>query len=305
MDKFQRNYELSVEGKDRNIYTFRYPTTLEFNVQSAALASANTGYFRIYNLAENVRRMIYKDIYDNVVGSFRSIRLLAGYGSDLFQVFNGNIKEAKSFREEGATNFITSIDGYDWSFVMVNTRSSWTLQPPVNKADVINRLVQDLAGTSTGSVALTKGFVSYFPGTYSSKFTAEGNTWDILREETNDHCFIDNGTIHCLLDEDTFEGDQRIIDASAGLLSTPKKSEYLLKLDVLFEPSIRLGQKIQLAGASETIYNGVYKVIGIQHTGIISGSVNGKCRTSLTLNAGEFALNVITGQFSRSAVAIA
>jgi hypothetical protein len=303
--KFQRNYRLEVQGKDERIYTFNYPMTLEFNIQRAALASTNTASLRIYNLNPDTRKAIYKDIYDNIVGSFRSVRLNAGYGDSLSQILYGNIKEAKSFREEGSVNFITEIDCYDWSTVMMNTRSEWIKEAPLplTRLSVVNQLVDDLVASSPSGAKLSKGAIStgFTDQPYARNFfKASGTTWEILRQETNDHCFIDNGVVHCLLDDDCFTGDLPIINSSTGLLSTPKKSEYLLKIDILFEPALKIGQMVQLVSESETLYNGSYKIIGIQHYGVISGAVGGKCKTTLLLNAGEFELSVITGQVINS-----
>ena len=294
MLKYSRNYQLTVEGGDGLMYQFNYPLTLEFYITRAALASANTANLRLYNLNKGTRKAIYKDIYSNVTGTFRSVKLLAGYGDNLYQILSGNIKEAKSFREEGSVNFITEIDAYDWSFAMVNSNSSW-VSPSTSpdKNYIVGRLMDDLIA---GSPGLGKGFKSDFSGSYSRPFRADGNTWDILRGETNDHCFIDNGLIHCLLDDDCYQGDINVINSTTGLLSTPKKSGFKLKVDVLFEPSMKIGQQVQLTSETDTWYNGTYKVVGIQHTGIISGAMNGKCKTSLELNIGETELNIITGQ---------
>ena len=313
MEKFQRNYRLEVEGGDKNrtLYIFEYPMTLEFNIQRAALASANTGSLKLYNLSQNTRKAIYKDIYSNIAvdpngeTTFRHVRLLAGYGDNLTEILNGNIKEAKSFRESGSTNFITEIDCYDWSFAMVNAKSDFTLGPPettlpLKRSTVINRLLGDMvAKGSPPQAKLSLGFVSNFDtfGTspYTRPYSISGNTWDALRTETGDHCFIDNGVVHCMKDDDAFDGDIKVLDSTSGLLSTPKKAQYMLKVDVLFEPTFKIGQYVDLNSTSESLYNGRYKIIGIQHSGIISGAVSGKCTTSLILHIGEFELNIIKG----------
>ncbi len=280
--------------------------TLEFYITRAALASANTATLKLYNLSADRRKIIYHDIYANLayqdkngnkLNPFRSVKLMAGYGDELYQILNGNIKEAHSFREEGAVNFITQIDAYDWSFAMVNVNSNWPSSAAIlDKDEIVSRLMDDLVA---GSPGLGRGFKSDFPGSYTRPFRADDNTWKLLRNETTDHCFIDNGLLHCLLDDDYFQGDVTIINSATGLLSTPKKSGFKLKIETLFEPSIKVGQMVELQ-TEESLYNGQYKVIGVQHTGIISGAVNGKCKTFLELNAGEFELNIITGQVANA-----
>jgi hypothetical protein len=305
---------MTVQGGDGQTYTFGYPTTLEFHVESRALASANTASFRLYNLNSNTRKVIYKDYFDiEGSNSLRLVTLMAGYGDALSRVFYGNIKEAQSFREEGSVNFITSIDCYDWSFAMVNALSRDTLGPPeyplpLLRSTVIDRLINDLTkvGISRGVVnkeGFDLGGAPYLKA-YTPAANYDGNTWEALKHETNDHCFIDNGTVHCMLDDDCFEGDTILINSDMGLLSTPKKSKNLMKIDILFEPSIRLGQRVELMSQSEPLYNGPYKVIGIEHHGIISGAVGGKCRTTLLLNAGEYKLNVLTMEMERTPIGL-
>jgi hypothetical protein len=304
MNKWQRNYRLEVEGSDGKTHIFSYPMTLQFNISRAALASANTSSFRLYNLNKDTRKIIYKDIYSNLTGTFRSVKLMAGYGENLSQIFYGHIQEAMSYKEEGAVEFTTQIDAYDWSFAMINANSSWTSIAPAPKQEVVNRLVDDMIAISPPSGKLGRGVISTFPGEYGRPKIADGNTWEILGEVTNYHNFIDNGLIHCLLDDDVFVGDTAVIDASTGLLSTPKKCEYKLKVDLLFEPGINVGQQVELVSATESLYNGLYKVIGVQHSGIISGAVNGKCRTSLVLHLGEKILNIIKGEVDKTPVAL-
>ena len=290
MLKYNRNYRLEVEGGDSQMHIFQYPLTLEFNIQRAALGSANNGTLRLYNLSPNTRKAIFKDQYE-IEKNFRAVKLSVGYGDSLSLILNGHIMEAKSFREEGSTHFVTEIHCYDWSYSMVNATSDFTLGPPeyalpLKRSTIVERLRQDLT-KAKGAPPLALGGLSDFdgkdPAPYNRPFVASGNTWDILKHETNDHCFIDNGILHCLADGDYIKGDVEIIDASTGLLSTPKKAQYMVKIDILMEPAIKIGQLIELNSSSETIYNGRYKVIGITHTGIISGAVNGKCRTSLCL----------------------
>jgi hypothetical protein len=308
MDKFQRNYIMQVEGADGKIYSFNYPMTLQFTIDRRALATANNGTFRLYNLSSDTRKVIYKDAFD-LEGTKRLVTLTAGYGDNLSQIFYGNIKEAKSYREEGSVDFITEIDAFDWSFAMITSSSNWTMGSPqyslpLKRSTVINRLVDDLVTTGVSKGVINNyGFDSGDLG-HARAYIASDKTWKLLTEETNGHCFIDNGTVHCLLDEDAIEGDIPVINSSTGLLSTPKKSGFILKIDILFEPAIRVGQQIELVSESESLYNGQYKVIGIQHNGIISGAVNGKCRTSLLLNAGQFELNILTGGVTRTPVAL-
>jgi hypothetical protein len=219
------------------------------------------------------------------MGTFKSVKLMAGYGENLSQVFYGHIQEAMSYKEESSVEFTTQIDAYDWSFAMVNATSNWTSIASAPVQEVVNRLVDDMIAISPPNGKLGRGIISSFPGNYERPIGVNGNTWGKLVEVTNDHCFIDNGLIHCLL-------------------STPKKCEYKLKIDLLFEPGINVGQQIELISDTESLYNGLYKVIGVQHSGIISGAAGGKCKTSLELHLGDKILNTIRGEVDKTPVAL-
>ena len=319
MIKLNRNYILELQGGDGNLWTLDSkisPMTLKFSVTTEFLAETNNGTIIIYNLAEKTRRNIYHDIadYDHP----KKIRLQAGYGDNLSVILFGNISQAFSYRDEGSSDFITEIHTFDWSTPFTNATSSTVLSPSshsdgtyVAQKDVINSLVTDLgaAGPTPGVVAgaISNSFTTKYPQAQ----TTWGNTWKYLQKETNNNCFICNGLVHCILDNEYIKqpgnASMFVVSADTGLLSTPKKSGQLLSFEMLFEPTLTMGQPIQLVSQSESMYNTrlpnatsgapFYKIQKISHTGVISGAVGGKCKTTVWVNAGVFTLNPQNGKF--------
>ena len=53
---------------------------------------------------------------------------------------------------------------------------------------------------------------------------------------------------------------------------------------MIFEPRLQIGQFVEIESKTETIYNGTYKVVGIEHTGMISDAQSGQCKTKVRLN---------------------
>ena len=53
---------------------------------------------------------------------------------------------------------------------------------------------------------------------------------------------------------------------------------------MIFEPRLQIGQFVRIKSQTETFYNGVYKVVGIEHSGIISDAQSGQCKTKVSLN---------------------
>jgi hypothetical protein len=288
MLKYNRNYILEVERDDHQIQTILFPFTVQFATHRAALATSNSANIRIYNLSQDVRKSIFKAPFD--WDELRHIKLQAGYGNNLATLLDGNIMTASSYREEGSTDFITEIECYDFSRVFTTLESNWVLDTPIPlpKSVIIDKLAKDIE-----TEGVVRGYTSNFDGEYSKPYTVNGSTWKALKDETSSLCFIDNGTLHILKDEDSFKGEVEVIDSSSGLLSTPKMYGAWVTIEMLFEPAIRVGQQILLNSQSESLYNGIYKVVGVQHQGIISGSLNGKCKTRLELYSGKFALSLL------------
>lgn len=288
--KWGRNYQLEVELANGNILQINYPLSLELNIVRKPYASTNTATFRVYNLSPDTRTQIYRDKFDTT--DFRSLKLSAGYGQAPYPVvFNGNVQQAYSWRDSGRVDFITEIQGTDFGYTMVNAFSNVTLQGSQPKQAVVNNIITNLTNTVP---SLGVGYISTFAGTYPRGRVLMGNSWQILQQETGQNCYIDNGLVYALKPNDTFNGSGITqIDSSTGLLSTPKRAETYLTIEVLFEPNIIIGQQIQLV-SSQTQFNGLYKVMGIQHQGIISGAVNGRLTTILFLYYGSAKLNAIT-----------
>lgn len=255
----------------------KFPLTCEFSIQRNTLGSSNQATFRIYNLAEETRNQLYKD---KIVNSFIPITLQAGYSNPLPIVFKGNILEAKSYRAEGSVDFITEINAYDMGFAMQSAWTSQSFPSGTKQSSVIDYLINDLK-----KYFIERGVVSDYSGSsYDRQRSLFGRSWEILQtEKGKGSCFIDNGKVHILKDGDAFEGSVTVISAETGMLGVPTKADSYVVADILFEPQLVCGQLVDLDSKTNARFNARRQVIGIQHSGIISGSVNGKCRTRVTM----------------------
>lgn len=293
--KFQRTYSIQIQGQSGDIHQIgsengdKPVLTLEFNVKRDILSSANSGSFRIRNLNSSVRSDVYHDWYD--LGHWRSLIVKAGYsGTPLSSIFNGLAQEVSSYREEGGVDFVTDIGATDWSLIMPNSFSSWTIgsqDSPVTRQQIIDRLVNDLQiNTRRYNLELGIGVVGDYAGNRYT-YTANDYTWNLLQVETQRTNYIDNGKVYCLPNDATFEGDVSLISSATGLLGTPRRHSTYLIVEMLFEPSLTPGQLVYLDTSSfplvNSFYNGTYKVTAVQHAGVISSTVSGKCKTVATL----------------------
>jgi hypothetical protein len=297
--KFGRKFALTIdpaykiiEGKyvqsDDSPIILGNPLTIDFDIRRDTLAEANTSTFRLYNLSENTRNQVYKDPYS--VWVYRRVMLQAGYTEPLPAIFIGNMKQCISYKNEGSVNVITEIQGFDFAFAMANAHSSWTVNNPTTKKDVIARLIGDLKGYQ-----VAQGYIGDFEGEYVRGYSVCGPTWEELQKETGRNVFIDNGKVHCLKDEDCFEGDVTVISSETGLLGSPKRTDKTITADMIFEPRLQIGQVVELNSNFNRKLNGQYKVIGIRHSGTISDAVAGKCKTTVQLFLGNRVLNILAG----------
>lgn len=284
MDKFNRNYEISVQTRSGDTLSIKPPFTIEFDITRNTLTSANVCQVRLYNLSLVHRNQIRRNASD-YGPPFQGIELKAGYGNNLPVIFTGNISQAWSVRE--GTNFITQIECYDGGFAFNNGTVS--LQFPANTSQdtIIRAIAAQLPHTSVGSIGS-------YPGTTTRGTSYTGNPAQILAELTGGGFFIDKSKVNALGTDEYIPNPNGllVINARSGLLGTPVLEQTICRFDIIFEPTLNVGNVVQLVSATEINFNGLYKVTAVKHRGMISEAV---CGTVIT--TGEF-------YFSKALVAV-
>lgn len=278
MRKFTRNYFLTVQV-DPNAKEFvdiTMPLTISFHIKRDVNSSANTADITVLNLGEDNRRKIFLDNY--VTMYYKGVELRAGYGLEketLPLIFKGNIQNA--FSRRNGVDYETKINALDGGFAYVNARSSKQFASGITDKQALKSLTVDLPHIEMGKLG-------NFHLTAPRGNTVDGPTLDYLRYFSDNHFFIDLEKAYFLLDNEGFEGNIKIIDADVGLLGSPLRQEAFLTFEMIFEPRLQIGQFIDLRSRTETIFNGTYKVIGIEHSGVISDAQSGQCKTKVSLN---------------------
>lgn len=261
------------------IITINFPITIEFDIARANNSETNYANIRIYNLNEVTRNAIFKDW--GLLDYMMPVELKAGYGNDLSTIFLGTIFESCSYKNENSTEIITEMTGWDGGEAMATAYGAIQENNPILKTDLIKKVINTMNGRG-----VTLGVVSDYSETNFLKFRADGLSWKTLKSIVGDDVFIDNGKVHCLKKTDSPTQNVFQLNSSTGLLASPRKYQQNITVEILFEPKIMLGQKVNLVSSVNSIYNNIYTVTGIRHTGIISGAVNGKCKTTLTMVVG-------------------
>lgn len=296
MAKFMRNYLIKwmnvdlqetilIGDKDwQKEEGWVYPNLLTINldVNRNTFAASNECHLQIYNLNKSNRQQMYHDRYrpDKVV----FLEIMAGYGQNLSLIFRGKVLQSYSYMQ--GNDMITDIQAIDLGFMdyvkdgrHINY-TSMTLEAGTSKREAIERIQANMEeGTQIGGIGAIGNT------TYQTPVSFLGNGMFLLDTLTGGHVFVDLGKVNVLSDKEVLDiGEVPVIKAETGLLGTPMRREGQLEVDILFEPSYVVGQAVALesiTGVEE--YNGIFKIIGIHHTGMISAATCGTLKTRLNL----------------------
>lgn len=292
--KYDRRYTLKVETQprvpgsnapgDAFFATINLPFTCEFMVTRNLLSAANTATFRILNLAERSRNKIYKDQYNLL--EFRAVQFWAGYSDQPPMIFNGNVKQAWSYRQSGSNDVITEIEAYEGAYAMTNGFSSRSLSGGQSYAQIIESLNKDLPFMDSPIIGSVQGETKRGSVLF-------GNTWRLIREYASGNATIDNNKLLVLSANEVITGDITVLNAQTGLLGSPYRARATIECEMLFTPQLKIGQLVKLESEVNKLLNGFYKVVGVQHTGIISPAVAGRATTLVQLWLGTEALRTV------------
>lgn len=285
MQKWTRNYILSIQVQGNKWLDITLPFTMTFRINRNTFATANTAKITILNLAEDTRRQIYKDRYRFDI--YKGIELRAGYGErkeTLPLIFKGNIKQAYSQKDK--VDYVTEIECYDGGFAFQNGRTIRSFAAGTSDTQILKSLVEDLPAVNVGKIGT-------FTGSLPRGNAMQGVTTDLIKNVSGGNFFIDNEKAYCMQEEECFRGNVSEINSASGLLGSPQREETLLTFKMLFEPRLQVGQYVHLTSQTEKLFNGSYKVIGIEHSGTISDATSGKCETKVSLFYGTLPLRII------------
>lgn len=295
--KFIRACQLSVEVKSDFVNQINPQNTnnivippefsIEFEITRNNLGSSQTSTFKIYNLGSAIRKLIYADQVDVANNPFRAIQFRAGYVGFTPLIFNGSMRKAYSQRQ--GVDMITTIEGYDGGLAMAAGFTSSTVVAGIPLSDVLANLATSLPSTKGTPI------IGGFTGTTGRGKVLFGNTWNIIRQESDNLAFIDNGQVKILQPNEAIASDISVISSASGLLDSPARSGQLIELNMLFEPRLTVGQIVQLDSTTNALYNGTYKVVGFTHSGMISPAVAGEAKTKVQLWLGTNSIKLIEG----------
>ena len=302
--KFGRRYKLTFEIRDPQSTTplaieIRNPITIEFDIVRNTSSSLNSATFRVYNLSETNRSLIFQNrtSVNDVSGKRRAVILQAGYNttknedSDLATIFTGDLLEAYSYRQ--GSDVITYINCQDGSFAAYNTITNKTLEKGITFREIFDELVSAFRDNG-----VTQGAIGEITGAPKTSVALNGNTFYLLTKDYKNEVFIDLKKLNKLNQNEYIKsigGRVPLITSKTGLLGTPQRQGSNVVIEMLFEPKINVGQLVEVSAQFNKKFDGQFKVMGVKHSGIISDAVNGDCRTTLQLFVGNQLLGDLKG----------
>lgn len=282
--KFGRHYRfVAVRNSWTGPLEIELPFTMEFDIQRDTLAGINTARITLYNLSEYNRNLLWYDEDTYEVFNYITVKLYAGYGPgpQWPLVFTGQVQQGWSYRQ--GVDFLSVMVCHDGGIAYQNAVSSATFRAGQDQQVILETIIRDL-----GQYGVSIGAVTELAGKLAKGVSYSGQTVDILRQITNGNFFIDNLQANVLTAEDVIGGNQVLINGLSGLLGTPLKRNRLVTFTMLFEPRLTAGSTVNLQSSTLLAYNGIYKIVGFHHRGVISAVVSGEAITELEAASGSF-----------------
>ena len=283
-EKFGRHYNLKITTQYGIQIQITDPFTIDFSIRKQILPdlSSNTCSLKIHNLSKTTRNLIFKDFHS--LNTYLGVEFRAGY-SELGLLMKCNASTAYSERAEGSTEVITEIKAFDGGYARNNSFSSYTIAAGALKRDVIIRSLRDLKASPNAKIEIA-AVSPEFKGVHTRGVSVgPRSTFDALQTQTGNKFFINDEKSYCMQDDEALTGTIIEISSETGLLGSPRRYEFIVWVEILFEPMLQLNQVVQLKSIVNPGYNGKYVVKAITHTGTIGGAVGGKCKTLVMLQA--------------------
>lgn len=291
MQKFNKSWHLYVVKGDitdsgyvaTENFSLGYPLTIDFNVSKNFSSYTNTAIFTIYGLNEQTRSKLAHNVVIDV-DKFIQVIFTAGYNGNEYVVFKGRVMEAYSGKQGSQTEFRTTLTCDSLYNGFVN-RVSGTYSAGTPYTTILEDVSKNMYG-----ISFDKKLLDYYQNIQNLKsYSFDCSPMEVVQDLTNGHYYENNGIIYWLSGE--IEDTNILkINENTGLLGTPIITKLALRgLNILFEPQIGMGSIVYYESSRPDFekYNGIYKVMTVKHSGIISGGVKSSATTNLTLYTSE------------------
>lgn len=213
---------------------------ITFKTKKGDMETPNSAEINVYNLSEATASKIQRE--------FTQVALSAGYVGNVGLIFRGNIRQVRTWRENGVDTVlaILAADGdRAYNFATVNT----TLAAGSTPADRVRVCQGSMAAKGTeagytpdlGGQALPRGVVMY------------GMARQYMRDEaqnTGTDWSIQDGKVQMVPRKGYLPGQAVLLTHETGLIGTPEQTQDGISVRALLNPQLRVGGRIKLDNKS-------------------------------------------------------
>lgn len=216
-----------------------------FAIRRGDIQTPNSADIRVYNVsddtADRIRQMLPQPEFTRIV-------IQGGYDGNFGVLFDGEIKQVRRGRESQIDTYldITAADGDSaYNFAM----SAVSLAAGSTPNDQISEVLKGMAEHS-----ITKGYVPDMPGNALPRGKViYGMSRDELRKiarNTQTAWSIQDGKLNMIPESAYMEGDVPVITSATGMIGLPEQTQNGIKVRVLLNPNIKIGQAVKIDNKS-------------------------------------------------------
>lgn len=236
-----------------------------FKVKKSLKPEPNTCDLKVFNLSEKSRKLLE-------TGKPLEVRLEAGYGKELSQLYLGQVRAAHSMVD--GPDIVTEMSTGDGEKEIASARISVPVGPGAPVATALLAIVRALglkegnAATAAGQLS-AKGLAFFGPGTVIHGNAAQALT-DFCRSADLEWS-VQDGKIQILDRGKALEGKAVELTSSTGLVGSPAYdgAGKLVKARALLIPELRPGRKVTF---DSTAVKGGFRIVEVEYTGDTAGS---------------------------------
>lgn len=226
------------EGEALDLSEFRFM----FSVRRGDRQTPNTVDIRVYNLKDETNQRVQKE--------FERVVLQAGYEGNYGIIFDGEIKQVRRGRETPTDTYIdiTAAEGdsaYNFSVTAISLAAESTGAQSTVEAVIANmarfNVTKGYVPDNMPNDPLPRGRVIY------------GMTRDELRSvalNTGTSWSIQDGKVNFIPETAYLPGEIPVLSYETGVIGLPEQTQNGIRIKVLLNPNLKIGQAIELDNRS-------------------------------------------------------
>lgn len=268
-------YKITIYTQNETI-VISSPITCQMSVTRNVHSTSCKASVQLYNLAPSTRAKIFQDLFIPEPSQWKYLHIEAGYKTydSMSLIFMGRILQAYSHKSGGATDIITEIQAQALDLFDCNTSHTFAAGTPIK--DIYKTIAQDLPNCIIGNTGAIEGEIR-------TATTFDGNALDELNKISGGNTYIDNGVINTIMNNECIAVPVPVMADDTGLIETPMRRGASLNIKTIFEPTLIIGQLLEVKSKVFADYNGQYKILGFTHNCLFSETQTGVRTTEIEL----------------------